>query len=71
VVDRLRADDYIGRTAQVYRKIGVTQALSPASFPESPVQFGIFDWIEASGQPASQIFEHKFRLAEIADKGGI
>ena len=45
--------------------------MSQATFPESPVQFGMFDWIEASDQPASEIFEHKLRLAEIADKGGI
>ena len=45
--------------------------MSQASFPESPVQFGMFDWIEASGQPAADVFEHKLRLAEIADNGGI
>jgi len=45
--------------------------VSQGNFPESQIEFGMFDWIEASGQPAADIFDHKLRLAEIADKGGI
>ncbi|HTP97533.1 MAG TPA: LLM class flavin-dependent oxidoreductase [Burkholderiales bacterium] len=40
------------------------------AFPESPLEFGIFDWIEASGAPASEIFEHKLDLAQAADAAG-
>jgi alkanesulfonate monooxygenase SsuD/methylene tetrahydromethanopterin reductase-like flavin-dependent oxidoreductase (luciferase family) len=56
--------DLPGRISQ---EVGVSQG----SFPESPIEFGIFDWIEAGERPAAEIFEHKLRLAEIADKGGI
>src|SRR5882762_1698250 len=39
-------------------------------FPENPLEFGIFDWIEATGAPAGEIFEHKLQMAEAADKAG-
>ena len=45
--------------------------MSNSEFPDSPVEFGIFDWIEASDQPNHEIFEHKLRLVEAADKGGL
>src|SRR4051812_25284119 len=40
------------------------------AFPESPLEFGIFDWIEASPRPIAEIFEHKLALAEAADRAG-
>ena len=44
--------------------------MSNGAFPESPLEFGIFDWIEWSDRPAGEIFEHKLRIAEAADKAG-
>jgi alkanesulfonate monooxygenase SsuD/methylene tetrahydromethanopterin reductase-like flavin-dependent oxidoreductase (luciferase family) len=40
------------------------------AFPESPLEFGIFDWIEWSDRPAGEIFEHKLAIAEAADRAG-
>jgi alkanesulfonate monooxygenase SsuD/methylene tetrahydromethanopterin reductase-like flavin-dependent oxidoreductase (luciferase family) len=34
------------------------------------MQFGIFDWIEASGRPPAEIYEHKLELAATADQAG-
>ena len=34
------------------------------------MQFGIFDWIEASGRPPAEIYEHKLALAAAADRAG-
>lgn len=34
------------------------------------MQFGLFDWIEASGRPAAEIYEHKLALAAAADRAG-
>jgi len=39
-------------------------------FPESPLEFGVFDWIEWSDAPAGEIFEHKLKMAELADQAG-
>jgi alkanesulfonate monooxygenase SsuD/methylene tetrahydromethanopterin reductase-like flavin-dependent oxidoreductase (luciferase family) len=44
--------------------------LAESDFPESPLEFGIFDWVEWSELPPAQIFEHKLQLAEAADKAG-
>ena len=44
--------------------------MANTTFPESPLEFGMFDWIEASGQPLADIFEHKMQLVEAADQGG-
>jgi alkanesulfonate monooxygenase SsuD/methylene tetrahydromethanopterin reductase-like flavin-dependent oxidoreductase (luciferase family) len=41
-----------------------------SAFPESPLEFGVFDWIEWSDLPPGEIFEHKLQLAESADKAG-
>jgi alkanesulfonate monooxygenase SsuD/methylene tetrahydromethanopterin reductase-like flavin-dependent oxidoreductase (luciferase family) len=40
------------------------------AFQESPLEFGIFDWIEWSDRPAGEIFEHKLKIAEAADRAG-
>jgi alkanesulfonate monooxygenase SsuD/methylene tetrahydromethanopterin reductase-like flavin-dependent oxidoreductase (luciferase family) len=40
------------------------------AFPESPLELGIFDWIEWRDAPAGEIFEHKLRIAEAADRAG-
>lgn len=40
------------------------------AFPESPLEFGIFDWVEWSELPPGEIFEHKLELAEAADRAG-
>src|SRR5687767_3208840 len=34
------------------------------------LQFGIFDWIEASRRPPGQVYEHKLELAAAADRAG-
>jgi alkanesulfonate monooxygenase SsuD/methylene tetrahydromethanopterin reductase-like flavin-dependent oxidoreductase (luciferase family) len=44
--------------------------VSSADFPESPLAFGVFDWIEWRDAPAGEIFEHKLRIAEKADAAG-
>jgi len=41
-----------------------------SAFPESPLEFGVFDWIEWSDRPAGEIFEHKLKVAEAADRAG-
>src|SRR5260370_41404550 len=46
------------------------EAVSDDAFPESPLEFGVFDWIEWSDAPAGEIFEHKLQIAEAADKAG-
>jgi alkanesulfonate monooxygenase SsuD/methylene tetrahydromethanopterin reductase-like flavin-dependent oxidoreductase (luciferase family) len=40
------------------------------AFPESPLEFGVFDWIEWSERPAGEVFEHKLAIAEAADRAG-
>lgn len=35
-----------------------------------PMHFGIFDWIEASGRPPAEVYEHKLELAAAADRAG-
>jgi alkanesulfonate monooxygenase SsuD/methylene tetrahydromethanopterin reductase-like flavin-dependent oxidoreductase (luciferase family) len=35
------------------------------------MHFGLFDWIEASGRPAAEIYEHKLALAAAADRAGL
>ena len=32
--------------------------------------FGIFDWVEASGRPAGEVYEHKLELASAAERAG-
>jgi alkanesulfonate monooxygenase SsuD/methylene tetrahydromethanopterin reductase-like flavin-dependent oxidoreductase (luciferase family) len=44
--------------------------VTDAAFPESPLEFGIFDWIEWSQRRAGEIFEHKLKIAEAADRAG-
>ena len=34
------------------------------------MQFGIFDWVEASGRPPSEVYEHKLELATAAERAG-
>jgi len=36
----------------------------------SPVQFGIFDWIDHKSVPMQQLYEERLRLVEIADEAG-
>src|SRR5687767_2120799 len=35
------------------------------------LQFGIFDWIEASRRTPAQVYEHKLELAAAADRAGL
>ncbi|HEX2197265.1 MAG TPA: LLM class flavin-dependent oxidoreductase [Burkholderiales bacterium] len=35
------------------------------------MHFGVFDWIEASGRPAAEVYEHKLALAAAADRAGL
>jgi alkanesulfonate monooxygenase SsuD/methylene tetrahydromethanopterin reductase-like flavin-dependent oxidoreductase (luciferase family) len=44
--------------------------VTQSAFPESPLEFGVFDWIEWSERPAAEIFEHKLAIAEAADRAG-
>jgi alkanesulfonate monooxygenase SsuD/methylene tetrahydromethanopterin reductase-like flavin-dependent oxidoreductase (luciferase family) len=34
------------------------------------MQFGIFDWVEASGRPPAEVYEHKLELATTAERAG-
>ena len=34
------------------------------------MKFGIFDWVEASGRPPAEVYEHKLELASAADRAG-
>jgi alkanesulfonate monooxygenase SsuD/methylene tetrahydromethanopterin reductase-like flavin-dependent oxidoreductase (luciferase family) len=34
------------------------------------LQFGIFDWVEASSRPPREVYEHKLELAAAADRAG-
>ncbi|HEY8250275.1 MAG TPA: LLM class flavin-dependent oxidoreductase [Burkholderiales bacterium] len=34
------------------------------------MQFGIFDWVEASARPPAEVYEHKLELASAADRAG-
>lgn len=44
--------------------------MSAGDFPESQLEFGVFDWVEWSAAPAAETFEHKLRMAELADRSG-
>src|SRR5437879_9090598 len=35
------------------------------------LQFGIFDWVEASQRTPGEVYAHKLELAEAADKAGL
>jgi alkanesulfonate monooxygenase SsuD/methylene tetrahydromethanopterin reductase-like flavin-dependent oxidoreductase (luciferase family) len=35
------------------------------------MNFGLFDWIEASGRPLAEVYEHKLALAQAADRAGL
>ena len=35
------------------------------------MHFGLFDWIEDSGRPAAEVYEHKLALAAAADRAGL
>jgi alkanesulfonate monooxygenase SsuD/methylene tetrahydromethanopterin reductase-like flavin-dependent oxidoreductase (luciferase family) len=35
------------------------------------MHFGLFDWIEASGRPPAEVYEHKLALAAAADRAGL
>ncbi len=35
-----------------------------------PLQFGIFDWIDSSGQDASDVYEQRLRMLALADEAG-
>ena len=34
------------------------------------MQYGIFDWVEASGRPPSEVYEHKLELAAESERAG-
>lgn len=44
--------------------------MSAGEFPVCPLEIGMFDWVENSGRKPAEVFEHKLRLAEAADKAG-
>ncbi len=46
----------------------MTQPGSPASVLENSLEFGIFDWIEWDKSPANEIFEHRLKMLEYADR---
>ncbi|HZA21600.1 MAG TPA: LLM class flavin-dependent oxidoreductase, partial [Dehalococcoidia bacterium] len=39
-------------------------------FQKSPIQFGIFDWIEWDKRPAGEIYEQRLKMLECADETG-
>ncbi len=44
--------------------------MTTAAFPDSPVDFGMFDWVEYNWDDPGASLEHRLRMAEVADKGG-
>jgi len=34
------------------------------------LEFGVFDWVEASARPAAELYEHKLELASAAERAG-
>ena len=44
--------------------------MSSQAFPETPLEFALFDWIEWSEAPAYEILEHRLKLVEAADAAG-
>lgn len=44
--------------------------MAETDFPETGLEFGVFDWIESSAAAPAEIFEHKLQIAEIADAAG-
>jgi alkanesulfonate monooxygenase SsuD/methylene tetrahydromethanopterin reductase-like flavin-dependent oxidoreductase (luciferase family) len=44
--------------------------VTESAFTESTQEFGVFDWIEWSERSAGEIFEHKLKIAEAADRAG-
>src|SRR5690242_10582414 len=45
-------------------------AMAETAFPETGLEFGVFDWIESSAATPAEIFEHKLQIAETADAAG-
>jgi alkanesulfonate monooxygenase SsuD/methylene tetrahydromethanopterin reductase-like flavin-dependent oxidoreductase (luciferase family) len=41
-----------------------------AQAPSAPVRFSIFDWLDESGRDASETYEDRLKMAELADKTG-
>lgn len=41
-----------------------------AKRPASPLRFGIFDWIDDSRRPPAEVYEHRLKLIEYADRAG-
>jgi len=44
--------------------------MAETAFPETGLEFGVFDWIESSSAAPAEIFEHKLQIAEAADAAG-
>lgn len=44
--------------------------MTEAAFPQIPLEFGIFDWIEWDEAPLNEVFEHKLKLIAHAEKCG-
>ena len=45
-------------------------AMTEAAFPQIPLEFGIFDWIEWGEAPLNEVFEAKLKLMQHAEKCG-
>ena len=45
-------------------------AVNEAAFPQIPLEFGIFDWIEWGEAPLNEVFEAKLKLIEHAEQLG-
>ncbi len=44
--------------------------MTEAAFPQIPLEFGIFDWIEWGEAPLNEVFEAKLKLMQHAEKCG-
>ena len=44
--------------------------MSDVSFPDIPLEFGVFDWIEWGDAPLNEVFENKLKIIEFADQAG-
>ncbi len=46
------------------------QQATPSPIGDSPVRFGIFDWIDSNGGSATELYEQRLKYLEFADAAG-
>src|SRR5262245_30826698 len=59
------------RTAPYNPRVAAKRSsVTISAFPESPLEFGIFDWVAWAAAAPSAIYAHKLALAEAAEAAG-